>query len=378
VPIIHEIEPDKEAILVLEDKTVVKGVGFGAITKVTGEVVFNTGMVGYTEAITDPSYNGQILMQTYPLIGNYGVSPNDFESDSPKIEGYVIHELCHEPSHYTSFITLDEWLEQSGIPGIERVDTRMLTKIIRIYGVMLGILQVYERGDTPSIEDLLEEAENIPDPNRTDLVIEVATKEVRRYDVEGEFEVVLIDCGVKRSIIDGLLDRRANIWQVPPKMSADDILTLNPDGILLSNGPGDPKMVPYVIETVQELIEVGIPIMGICLGNQILALASGGDTYKLKFGHRGQNHPVIDFKTNRCYITSQNHGYAIKPESLEGTGLKITHINANDKTVEGIAHESKPIFAIQFHPEASPGPLDNLYLFDQFIKNMKRYKQCHS
>jgi len=364
---------EKEAVLVLADGTLVKGVGFGAVGKKSGEVVFNTGMVGYPEAITDPSYNGQILMQTYPFIGNYGIYPAHFESDNPKIEGYIIHELCREPSHWASKITLDKWLEDSGIPAIERVDTRMLTKKIRIYGVMLGILEVYKRRDLPDFNELLKEAKHIPDPNKTDLVAEVATRKIQKLDVKGKYHVVLVDCGVKKNIIRSLVRRKLNVTVVPPNTSTEQILDMNPNGILLSNGPGDPKMVPYVVETARELVQTDIPIMGICLGIQILALAFGGDTYKLKFGHRGQNHPCIDLDTGRCYITSQNHGYAVKAESLNGKELKVTYINANDKTVEGIAHLKKPIFAVQFHPEAAPGPEDTQHLFDQFLENIKDY-----
>lgn len=366
---------EKRALLVLEDGSVFKGIGFGAVKKVYGEVVFNTGMVGYVESITDPSYNGQILVQTYPLVGNYGVCPDHFESDGPKIEGYVIRELCREPSHWASRKTLEKWLEEEGIPGICGIDTRYLTQKLRTHGTMLGILYVYE-GDEPNIDGLLSEVKNIPDPNKTDLVIEVATKEVLEFTASPQpaFHVVLIDCGAKRGIIRELLKRNIRVTVVPPTFTADKILDYDPDGILISNGPGDPKMVPYIVETARSLCEYRIPMMGICLGNQIIALALGGDTYKLKFGHRGQNHPCIDLATNRCYITSQNHGYVVDIESLKKTGVEITHINANDKTVEGIKCEDKPIFAVQFHPEASPGPEDNSYLFDNFVKLMRRYR----
>jgi len=365
--------PSKEAVLVLADGTFVKGVGFGSIKKVSGEVVFNTGMVGYPESITDPSYKGQILMQTYPLIGNYGVCPDHFESDGPKIEGYVIHELCREPSHWASKKSLDDWFVETGIPGIERVDTRMLTEKIRIYGVILGILWVYKRGEGPDSDEILKEAKRIPDPNKIDLVAEVATKEVKTFNVNGKYNVVFIDCGVKQNSIRNMLSKNLKVTLVPPNTTADKILDMKPDGIAVSNGPGDPKMVPYVIKTLKELTETDIPIMGICLGNQLLALALGGDTYKLKFGHRGQNHPCIDLETEKCYITSQNHGYAVKAESLKGTGLKVTWINANDKTVEGLTHTKKPIFAVQFHPEAGPGPQDTQFLFDRFLESMKEH-----
>jgi len=366
-------KPEKEAYLALADGTIIFGYGFGSTCKTSGEVVFNTGMVGYVESITDPSYNGQILTQTYPLIGNYGVCPEHFESDGPKIRGYVIRELCFEPSHWASKKTLNEWLEEAGIPGIYGVDTRMLTKKLRVYGVMLGILHVYSPKEKPSIEEIKKEVKHIPDPNKTDLAKEVSVKKPIQHEVNGKYGVVLIDCGVKRSILQNILARKLNVIQVPIDTSTDKILSENPDGIVISNGPGDPKMVPYLVETVKQLLEVKIPIFGICLGCQILALAFGGDTYKLKFGHRGQNHPVVDLETERCFITSQNHGYAINPESLP-EDVKITFLNVNDKTVEGIKHEKLPVFAVQFHPEAAPGPYDTGFLFDIFIRNIENYK----
>jgi carbamoyl-phosphate synthase small subunit len=366
-------KPERKAILALVDGTIFQGEGFGAIKKTSGEVVFNTGMVGYPESITDPSYNGQILTQTYPLIGNYGVCTSHLESDSPKIEGYIVRELCKEPSHWASEISLDDWLYESGIPGIEHVDTRMLTKKLRVHGVMLGILWVYKNKEKPSLDELKKEIKRIPDPNKTDLVAEVATKKIIKHYVNGKYNVVLIDCGVKRSIIKSLTQIGINVIQVPPNTSTDKILKEKPDGIVISNGPGDPKMVPYLIKTVRELIETKIPMMGICLGNQILALSLGGDTFKLKFGHRGQNHPVIDLSTGGCYITSQNHGFAVDANSLASTGLEVTHINANDKTVEGLRHTKLPVFAVQFHPEAAPGPEDSRFLFDRFLKKMKEH-----
>lgn len=358
---------EKEALLVLEDGTFFRGTGFGAVGKTEGEVVFNTGMVGYPESITDPSYYGQILIQTYPLIGNYGVCPDHFESSTPKIKGYVVRELCRGPSHWASELTLEDWLEASGVPGIEGIDTRLLTKKIRVHGTMLGILLVYEKGDAPDIDSLLRESRRIPDPNKRDLVAEVTNHNVVRYDVGGRFDVVVIDCGVKKSIIDSLLSLKLNVTQVPSNTSAQRVLDINPDGIVLSNGPGDPKMVPYLIEEVRKLIRSGSPILGVCLGNQLIALALGGDTYKLKFGHRGQNHPCLRVGTWQCFITSQNHGYAVDADSLSGTGLKVTLINANDRTVEGITHSKLPVSAVQFHPEASPGPLDTKFIFERFL-----------
>ncbi|MEE9509858.1 MAG: glutamine-hydrolyzing carbamoyl-phosphate synthase small subunit [Candidatus Bathyarchaeia archaeon] len=365
-------EADKEAILVLEDGTVVQGVGFGAFTKTYGEVVFNTGMVGYTEALTDPSYHGQILVQTYPLIGNYGVSQSHFESNGPKVRGYVIHELCREPSHWSAEMTLDEWLERSGIPGIEGVDTRMLTKKLRVKGTLLGVLVVRERGDLPDLEELKREAKTVPDPNERALAYEVATSQVKNFNVKEGKDVVLVDCGVKSSIITNIMARGYNVIQVPPKTSAAKIMGLEPEAVVLSNGPGDPKMYTEVIETTATLVKEEIPLLGICLGSQIVGLSLNVDTYKLKFGHRGHNHPCIDVKTGRCYITSQNHGYVLDAKTLDTNELTINMINANDKTIEAIEHNSLLIRAVQFHPEGTPGPLDTNFYFDQFFQELRQ------
>jgi carbamoyl-phosphate synthase small subunit len=335
-------------------------------------------MVGYPEALTDPSYKGQILTLTYPLVGNYGVPPYRinlgiplyFESDHIQVQGLVIHELCREPYHWASTRTLDRWLMDEGIPGIYGVDTRRLTKKLRTRGVMLGILQVCEAEEEPNLDSLLNEAKNIPDPNLTELVKEVTVKEPVRYKVDGRNTVVLIDCGVKNSILRGLLKRGINVVRVPYDFSGKEILEYKPNGVVLSNGPGNPKKCADTIECVKELTEE-VPVMGICLGNQILALALGGNTYKMKFGHRSQNQPALDLKTNRCYITTQNHGYAVEIGSLKETPLEAWFINANDKTVEGLKHKSKPVFAVQWHPEASPGPYDTEFLFDEFLKMME-------
>jgi len=365
----------RKAVLVLEDGSLFFGYGFGASGKVSGEVVFSTSMVGYPEALTDPSYKGQILTLTYPLVGNYGVPPKIlemgvpkyFESDSIKVSGLVIHELCEKPYHWASEKTLDEWLMAESIPGIYGVDTRRLTKKLRVKGVMLGILQVCD-DEEPNIEKLLEDAKNIPDPNSTDLVKEVTVREPVYYAAGGNRKIVLIDCGVKYGILRNLLKRRVNVIRVPYDFSAKEILECNPDGVLISNGPGDPKKCAKTIECVRELAEESVPIMGICLGTQILALALGGDTYKLKYGHRSQNQPVLDLKSSSCYITTQNHGYAVNAESLKNTELEACFVNANDKTVEGIRHKRKPAFAFQWHPEASPGPYDTEFLFEEFLK----------
>ena len=369
---------NKKALLLLEDGTSFIGKGFGAIGKISGEVVFSTQMVGYPEALTDPSYKGQVLTFTYPMVGNYGVPSNEqnlglplyFESDHIQVQGLVIHELCHEPFHWASTRTLDKWLADEGIPGIYGVDTRRLTKKLRTHGVMLGILQTLEKGVEPDLKMLLNNGKNIADPNLTDLVKEVSVKKPITYNVDGKKTVVLIDCGVKFSIIRNLLKRGINVIRVPYDISASEVLAYNPAGVFISNGPGDPKKCVKTIASICELSEK-VPLMGICLGAQILSLALGGDTYKLKFGHRAQNQPALNINNNRCHITTQNHGYAVDLDSLKLTPLEPWFVNPNDKTIEGIKHKSKPVFAVQWHPEASPGPYDTEFLFDRFAKALE-------
>jgi carbamoyl-phosphate synthase small subunit len=368
----------KKAVLLLEDGTFFVGKGFGTSKKTSGEVVFSTSMVGYPEALTDPSYKGQILTLTYPLVGNYGVPPFDlnfglplyFESDCIQVQGLVIHELCHNPHHWASTRTLDKWLSDEGIPGIYGVDTRHITKKLRAHGVMLGILHVCEAGEEPNLEQFLAQAKSIPDPNLTDLVRQVSVKKPVHYKVDGKHTVVLIDCGVKYSIIRNLLKRGISVVRVPYDFSAKEVMEYKPSGVFLSNGPGDPKTCVKTINCIRELVDE-VPLMGICLGAQILTLAMGGDTYKLKYGHRSQNQPALDLKTNRCYITTQNHGYAIANESIKKTPLDAWFLNPNDKTVEGVKHKTKPVFAVQWHPEASPGPYDTEFLFDTFAKTLE-------
>ncbi len=371
-----KVQKTGKAVLVLEDGSTFVGYGFGAPKKVSGEIVFSTSMVGYPESLTDPSYKGQILTFTYPLVGNYGVPPYDlengvlkyFESDDIKATGFVIHELCKDPFHWASTRTLDKWLKDEGIPGIYGIDTRRLTKKLRVKGVMLGILKVCEENEEPDLPKLLNEVKSVQDPNSTDLVKEVTVTEPIRYDSGGNNLAILIDCGVKYGILRNLLKRGFDVIRVPYDFSAEEILAHNPDGVIISNGPGDPKQCVKTIETVRELVDEDMPMMGICLGTQILALALGGDTYKLKYGHRSQNQPALNLETGRCYITTQNHGYTAKRDSLKDTGLDVWFMNANDKTVEGVKHKSKPAFALQWHPEASPGPYDTEFLFDRFQK----------
>jgi carbamoyl-phosphate synthase small subunit len=371
-----ELQETGKAVLVLEDGSTFVGSGFGAPKKVSGEIVFSTSMVGYPESLTDPSYKGQILTFTYPLVGNYGVPPYDkengvlkyFESDDIKVTGFVVHELCKNPFHWASTRTLDQWLKDEDVPGIYGIDTRKLTKKLRVKGVLLGILKVCEADEEPDLPKLLKEVKNVQDPNFTDLAKQVTVKEPVRYSVGGNKTAVLIDCGVKYGILRSLLRRGFDVIPVPYDYSAEQILDYKPDGVMISNGPGDPKQCVKTVEAVRELVDVDMPMMGVCLGTQILALALGGDTYKLKYGHRSQNQPALDLETGRCYITTQNHGYTVERDSIKNTGLEEWFMNANDKTVEGVKHKTKPAFALQWHPEASPGPYDTEFLFDRFRK----------
>ena len=365
-----------KAVLVLEDGSSFSGFGFGAEGTVSGEVVFSTSMVGYPEALTDASYKGQILTLTYPLIGNYGVPPRDsekgilkhFESDSIKTRGLVIHDLCSTPSHWTSSETLDQWLMREGVPGIYGIDTRRLVKTLRVKGVMRGILKVFREGDDFNLEKLLRDVRVVKDPNSTDLVDEVTVREPVFHTVGGNRKVVVVDCGVKYGILRSFVRRHTDLVRVPYDFSSKEILEFKPNHIVISNGPGDPKKCVKTAVCTKELVNEGVPLIGICLGAQILALAMGGDTYKLKYGHRSQNQPALDLETRRCYITTQNHGYAVNPDSLKGTDLCLSHINANDQTVEGIKHKRRQAFGFQWHPEAEPGPFDTEFIFDDFLK----------
>jgi len=395
---------DRKAVLVLKDGTYYEGFGFGANAKVEGEVVFNTVTLGYAECMTDPSYKGQILIFSYPLIGNIGVpSPNErdeygiskfFESDyahiapgTPiepyedysgphliKTRGIVVHEACKVPSHVTSSMTLDQWLKREGVPGIEGIDTRALIKKVREDGAMPGILQVFDEGEDINVEKLQEEAAKAEDSDTQNLVGEVSIKEPIHYEHKnGLFKVVMIDLGMKFNILRSLLSRQVSVVRVPYNFSVKEILEYKPNGILITNGPGNPKHegLQSTIEATRQLVDEGIPLMGICSGNQIFALAMGADTFKLKFGHRSANQPSMDLETNRCYVTFQNHGYAVVADSLQQTDLKLWYVNLNDQTVEGVKHTKAKAYSVQFHPEHLPGPIDAKHLFDQFIEMMK-------
>ncbi|CAG7621214.1 glutamine-hydrolyzing carbamoyl-phosphate synthase small subunit [Paenibacillus allorhizosphaerae] len=355
-----------QARLLLEDGTLFTGKAFGSEGSSVGEVVFNTGITGYQEVLSDPSYCGQIVTMTYPLIGNYGIARDDFESIRPYIHGFVVREHEVVPSNWRAEYSLDSLLKEYGIIGISGIDTRMLTRRIRHHGVMKGILTT----SGVRLEELMEQLKATP--LMTDQVSRVSTKSV--FASPGSKErVVLVDFGSKSGILRDLTKRGCDVVVVPQDTTAEQIRRLAPDGILLSNGPGDPKDVPHAAKMIAELLGE-FPIFGICLGHQLFALASGADTEKLKFGHRGGNHPVKDLQTGRCYITSQNHGYTVKEESIAGTELEVTHINNNDRTIEGLKHKQHPAFSVQYHPEAAPGPFDSSYLFDDFLSMIREHK----
>jgi len=356
-----------QARLLLEDGTLFTGLGFGAEGVSTGEVVFNTGITGYQEVLSDPSYCGQIVTMTFPLIGNYGINRDDFESIRPYIHGFVVRRHEPVPSNWRAQYTLDRLLKEYGIIGISDIDTRMLTRILRRHGTMKGILTT----GSERVEELRERLD--ASPLLRDQVARTSTKQVFSSPGRGE-RIVLIDYGAKSGILRELTQRGCDVVVVPHNVTADEIRRLHPDGIQLSNGPGDPKDVPHAVETVRQLLGE-YPIFGICLGHQIFALACGADTEKLKFGHRGGNHPVKELATGRCYITSQNHGYTVKEDSIQGTELTVTHINNNDKTIEGLKHNRYPAFSVQYHPEAAPGPFDSGYLFDRFLEMIRDHKR---
>lgn len=390
----------QRAMLALEDGTVFEGWAFGAEGESDGEVVFNTSMTGYQEILTDPSYKGQIVAMTYPLIGNVGVNPDDMESTAPHVAGFVVREYCEYPSNWRATQRLDEFLKEHGVVAMEGVDTRALTRRLRIHGVMRGVISTQDLNP----ESLVEKARRSPGLVGRDLVKEVTCSRPYRWE-QGEFQwedqgppppqpaqlsldlwgerssqprfrVVAVDCGIKHNILRKLVSRGCEVIVVPAHTSAEEILTYQPDGIFFSNGPGDPEGVPYVVETMRQLLGKR-PIFGICLGHQMLGLALGGRTFKLKFGHRGGNHPVRYEKSQGVEITAQNHGFAVDAASIPDPDVEITHMNLNDSTLEGIRHRRYPVFSVQYHPEASPGPHDPDYLFDQFIEMMRAWKETH-
>jgi len=376
----------RKAILVLEDGFDYEGEAFGARSTTYGEVVFDTSMTGYQEMLTDPSFAGQILVPTYPLIGNYGINESDSESKQIQIRGLAVREHCPRPSHWQSTRTLHEFLLAYGIPGISGIDTRALTRHLRLEGAMMGMVT-----SEMTVEEALEDLKTLPRYDVTDFVHQVSTEKAYEWqsirpatmnlisspskgEDKGEggakqSNIVVIDLGLKYSILRTLSQLGCRATAIPCTASAQDILALNPDGIVLSPGPSNPALLEDITETVRGLIGRK-PIMGICLGHQLIAKALGARTFKLKFGHRGGNHPVRDLATGRVYITAQNHGYAVDADTLKG-GLEVSHINLNDGTVEGLRHRDLPILSIQYHSEAAPGPLDNMYLFERFLEMVR-------
>jgi carbamoyl-phosphate synthase small subunit len=368
-----------KAVLLLEDGTLFEGKAFGARAEKCGEVVFNTSMCGYQEILTDPSYHEQIVTMTYPLIGNYGTNPEDWESRRSFVSGFVVKENCPYPSNWRNGSTLDEYLRANGIVGIEGIDTRKLVRHIRTQGAMRGILSAVET-DPKKLAGKLQE---YPGLVGRDIVKDVTSDKPYAWK-EGvvnvlnpgqkapapKYKVVAIDCGMKQNILRLLVSHGCEVTVVPAQATAEEILARKPDGVFLSNGPGDPAAVTYTVKTVQSLLGK-VPIFGICLGHQILGLALGGTTYKLKFGHRGANHPVKNLKTGKIEITSQNHGFCVDLDSLADKDVELTHMNLNDNTLEGIRCDKLRAFSVQYHPEASPGPHDSSYLFNDFIELME-------
>jgi len=376
-----------KAFIALEDGTIFEGISFGAQGERSGEIVFNTSMSGYQEIMTDPSYKGQIVTMTYPLIGNYGINQYDAESSGPKVEGFIIKENSKIASNFRSEKSLGQYLKENNIISIENIDTRSLTLHIRTKGAMKGIVSTIDLNP----KSLIKKAKNSPGLIGRDLVKEVTCKKSykaetvlapgSRLQTQGNklvsslqpntrFKVIAMDFGIKYNILRCLMDVGCDVTVVPGDTKAKDILAENPDGIFLSNGPGDPAAVTYAIEEIKKLLGKK-PIFGICLGHQLLGLALGGKTYKLKFGHRGANHPVKDLKTGKIDITSQNHGFCVDINSLNQDEVELTHINLNDDTLEGMRHKRFPVFSVQYHPEASPGPHDSRYLFKRFVEMME-------
>ena len=374
----------KPAVLALEDGTVFEGQSFGAPVERAGEVVFNTAITGYQEVFTDPSYTGQIVVLTYPQIGNYGSNAGDDEAARPYIEGLVTREFSPVASNWRSGESADQFLSKSGVPIISGIDTRALVLKLRSQGVLRGVLSA----TGTSHKELVERARNTPSMVGLDLATRVSTKERYSWDKPAvlcspndltpkaapqRFHVVAYDYGIKRNILRSLVQVGSRVTVVPAGTTAEDVLGLKPDGIFLSNGPGDPEPLEFQAKQIRKLVGKA-PIFGICLGHQVLGLALGGKTYKLKFGHRGINHPVLNQRNGRVEITSQNHGFAVDPESLNANDIEITHINLNDETLEGFRHRNHPLFCVQYHPEAAPGPHDSRYLFDEFAEMMEASK----
>ena len=361
----------KKAILMLEDGRAFRGESFGADGETFGEMVFNTSMSGYQEILTDPSYAGQIVCMTYPLIGNYGVNAEDVESRRPWVEGFVVKEASKIASNWRSTETLDSYLKRNKIVGIEKIDTRALVRHIRDKGAMRAVISSTDADE----KSLLEKVLNSPEMANRELASAVTSDESFDYSAAGEqkYHVVAYDFGVKTNSLREFAKRGCKITIVPDDTAAADVLALKPDGIFLSNGPGDPSSMAKVVAEIRKLTTENVPMFGICLGHQILGQAFGGETYKLKFGHRGGNQPIMDLTTGKVEITAHNHGFAVDADSLPES-IEVTHINLNDRTVAGLRHKTLPVFSVQYHPESAPGPHDSEYLFERFIELMKKNK----
>jgi len=366
---INNLKNEYNSLLILEDGTILSGKGFGYTNNnsSSGEVVFNTSMTGYQEVLTDPSYCGQIVVMTYPLIGNYGLNAEDLESISSHVSGLVVKEVCDIPSNWRSIENIDTFLKAHRIMGISGIDTRLLTRKIRAFGTLKGIITTETNPNIDLIINKLNGTIGI-----SNQVSQVSTKNVYRSPSSGH-RVVLIDMGAKEGIHRELIKRNCDVTVVPYDIKYEQIMRLQPDGIMISNGPGNPKNVIDTADTIKPFIGK-IPMFGICLGHQVIALSAGADTEKLKFGHRGGNNPVKELRNNRVFITSQNHGYTVNKDSLAGTNLEISHINLNDNTIEGLVHSSGILASVQYHPEAAPGPYDSNYLFDEFINTITEWK----
>jgi carbamoyl-phosphate synthase small subunit len=361
----------KEAVLALEDGLVFRGLSFGAEGEAFGEVVFNTSMMGYQEILTDPSYMGQMVCMTYPLIGNYGVNTEDVESRKPFLQGFIVKESSRIRSNWRSTQDLGDYMKQNGVVGIEGIDTRMLTKHLREHGAKKGVISTKDLDGA----SLIKKAKASPGLEGRDLIKEVMVQKAYDYNSKGRFRVVAVDSGIKTNILRSLAERDCRVTVVPATATAADILAYKPDGLFLSNGPGDPSALPYIVNTAKTLVNTGMPVFGICLGHQILGQVFGGKTFKLKFGHHGGNQPVIDTTSRVVEITAQNHGFAVDPASFADKDVVETHVNLNDKTCAGLAHKKLPVFSVQYHPEAAPGPHDAAHHFDRFVKFMEKHKK---
>lgn len=358
----------KKAILALEDGLVFEGTSFGAEGEAYGEVVFNTSMTGYQEILTDPSYKGQMVCMTYPLIGNYGVNREDVESTRPFVEGFIVKEVSRIYSNWRASEDLGSYLRRNKVVGIEGIDTRALTKHLREEGAKKGVISTKDLDS----QSLVRKAKNSPGLEGRDLIKEVTCAKAYDWNKSGKYKVVALDSGIKHNILRNLAARDCRVRVVPATTTAKEILAYKPDGLFLSNGPGDPAVLPYIVDAVKGTLD-RVPIFGICLGHQIIGQAFGGKTFKLKFGHHGGNQPVIDIHSRAVSITSQNHGFSVDVDSIPDKNLRMTHINLNDNTCEGMEHKKIPVFSVQYHPEAAPGPHDATHHFDKFIKMMKKY-----